>query len=184
MSDIPKELVIKAAQGDMAAFEEIYKAACAFVYNVALRTTNNRNDADEVTQDVFVKIFNNLGAFGLRSSFKTWAYRITVNTAINYCKKRAGQERGKVEYDPAVHDAQVQDDRREGFDKAASEKKIASLLELLDPDQRACIVLREMEGLDYRSIADTLHININTVRSRLKRAREKLLAQGGRGRWS
>ena len=182
MPDISKELVIKAADGDMEAFEEIYKAACSFVYNVALRVTNNRDDADEVTQDVFVKIFNNLKSFGLRSSFKTWAYRIAVNTAINHCKKRAGYERGKVEYDPAVHDVQVQNEASQGFDKEESEKKIDLLLKMLDPDQRACIVLREIEGLDYRSIADTLNININTVRSRLKRAREKLLAQEMRRR--
>jgi RNA polymerase sigma-70 factor (ECF subfamily) len=178
MPEITDELVSRAAQGDMAAFEEIYKQTSKFVYNVALRITNNRDNADEVTQDVFIKVYKNIGSFGLRSSFKTWIYRITANTAINHCKSSARHDRGKVEYDPAVHDAQVPGDARSELDRADSEKRIASLLELLDPDQRSCIVLREIEGLDYRSIADTLRIKINTVRSRLKRAREKLLAAG------
>lgn len=175
MSDISNKLVARAAQGDMAAFEEIYNATCTFVYNVAFRITNNRDNADEVAQDVFVKVYNNLRSFGLRSSFKTWVYRITANTAINYCKSKARYERNRVEYDPAVHDAQGTGDARSELDRCDSEKRINSLLELLDPDQRACIVLREIEGLDYQSIADTLRIKINTVRSRLKRARKKLL---------
>ncbi|MCX5677700.1 MAG: RNA polymerase sigma factor [Candidatus Omnitrophica bacterium] len=181
MPDISNELVMKASQGDVAAFEEIYKAMSTFVYNVAFRITNNRDNADEVTQDVFVKVYDNLRNFGFRSSFKTWIYRITANTAINYSKSKAKYERGKVEYDPVVHDVQIQGDVRSELDRADSEKRISSLLDLLDPDQRACIVLREIEGFDYQSIADTLHININTVRSRLKRAREKLMEAGRKG---
>lgn len=178
MPDISNELVMKASRGDMAAFEEIYKATSAFVYNVALRITNNRDNADEVTQDVFVKVYDNLRNFGFRSSFKTWVYRITANAAINYSKSKARYAHNKVEYDPVVHDVQVPDDVRLELDRADSEKRINSILELLDPDQRACIVLREIEELDYRSIADILRININTVRSRLKRARKKLLEAG------
>ena len=175
MSDVSNELIISAAQGDMDAFEEIYKATSAFVYNVAFRIINNRNDADEVAQDVFIRAFNNLKGFGFRSSFKTWIYRITANTALNFCKKRSRSDQGKVEYDPIVHDVSASDDGRQELDKAEARHKVTALLGVLDPDQRACIVLREIEGLDYKSIADTLNININTVRSRLKRAREKLL---------
>jgi RNA polymerase sigma-70 factor (ECF subfamily) len=182
MSDISNELVNKAAQGDIDAFEEIYKSTSAFVYNVVLRITNNRNDADEVTQDVFVKAFDNLKNFEHRSSFKTWIYRIAANMAINHCRKHSRYERGKVEYDPVVHDTQVSGDARAELDREDSKKRIASMLEVLDPDQRACIVLREIEGLDYNSIAAALRININTVRSRLKRAREKLLAAGRKER--
>ncbi len=58
MSEISKELIIRAARGDVAAFEEMYKATSKFVYNVALRTTNNRDNANEVTQDVFLKVYN------------------------------------------------------------------------------------------------------------------------------
>lgn len=181
MSDISNELVLKAAEGDMKAFEEIYKATSTFVYNVALRVTNNVNDADEVTQDVFVKVYNSLKDFGFRSSFKTWIYRIAANTAINYCKKHERHKHSNVEYDPGVHDVAAAGATVTRHDAEDSEKKVAGLLARLDPDQRACIVLREIEELDYRAIADTLHININTVRSRLKRAREKLVAIAKKG---
>ncbi|MBU0605625.1 MAG: RNA polymerase sigma factor [Candidatus Omnitrophica bacterium] len=180
MPEISNELITRAAKGDVDAFEEIYKATSRFVYNVALRTTNNRDNASEVTQDVFLKVYNSLRNFAFRSSFKTWVYRIAVNTAINHCKARSRHERGRIEYDPAVHDTEVSGSARSGLDEAESERRMAHLLGLLDPDQRACIVLREIEGLDYRSIADTLGININTVRSRLKRARERLMKAPGK----
>lgn len=177
MTDISNDLVMKAAHGDMAAFEEIYKASSGFVYNVALRITNNRSDADEVTQDVFVKVHKNLRDFGFRSAFKTWIYRIAANTALNHCKWRGRHDKGNVEYNPVVHDIAAPDATGAERDKEDAKKSVVSLLEILDPDQRACIVLRELEGLDYRAIADTLNININTVRSRLNRAREKLIAR-------
>ena len=71
----------------MQAFEEVYKASSSFVYNVALRVVNNTEDAREVTQEVFLIIYNKLKSFRFESSFKTWVYRITANYAINFAKK-------------------------------------------------------------------------------------------------
>ncbi len=181
MPDLSDELIVRAARGDMAAFEDIYRATSGFVYNVALRITNNRSDADEVTQDVFLKVYRKIGSFQFRSSFRTWVYRVAANTALNYCKRRFRQDKGNVGYDPAIHDAAAPERASEPLQKQDDQKAIASMLKSLDPDQRACITLREIEGLDYKAIADTLNININTVRSRLKRAREKLLALGRKG---
>ena len=181
MSDISNDLIIRAVQGDMGAFEEIYKATSGFVYNVALRITNNRSDADEVTQDTFIKVHKNLKNFAFRSSFRTWVYRIAVNTAINHVKRFAKYRAARTEYDPAIHDAAVAADTDRVIDKQDADHLLAAILGTLDADQRACIVLREIQGLDYQAIADTLNININTVRSRLKRAREKLLAFGRKG---
>lgn len=183
MSDISSKLILEAAKGDIRAFEEIYRLTSAFVYNVVYRITNNRNNADEVTQDVFLKVYNGLKSFEMRSSFKTWVYRIATNSAINYCRRNARYENAKVEYDPSVHEPRVPSEVRLEIEKADSEATVASILGALEPDQRACIVLREIEGLDYKAIAETLKININTVRSRLSRAREKIMKMrkdGGR----
>ncbi|MBN1526585.1 MAG: RNA polymerase sigma factor [Candidatus Omnitrophica bacterium] len=181
MADISKDLIAKAAQGDMGAFEEIYKATSGFVYNVALRITNDRSDADEATQDTFVKVHRNLKGFGFRSSFKTWVYRIAANTALNHIRRVAKHVSGRATYDPAVHDRPAAPDVTGAIDRQDARHLLEAMLGTLDPDQRACLVLREIQGLDYQAIADTLKININTVRSRLKRAREKLLAFGGKG---
>ncbi|MFA5099420.1 MAG: RNA polymerase sigma factor [Candidatus Omnitrophota bacterium] len=183
MEDISRDLIEQAQAGNIEAFERIYRASSGFVYSVALRITNSRPEAQEVTQDVFIKIYHNLGNFEFRSSFKTWAYRITVNTALNACKKISKEANRRQDFDGGI-DTQIAgvDARKETVeqdDREQAQAKLDVLLRSLNPDQRACIVLREIEGLSYEEIARTLRININTVRSRLKRARLALMAQTG-----
>jgi len=175
MQDISDDVLIKASQGDLKSFEELYKASAGFVYNVALRIVNNREDAEEVTQEIFFIIYHKLKGFRFESSFKTWMYRITVNYSINFAKKTSITRNKTAEYEDTSIAGTVVGDVQKGIDKEHREKVIEDLLNIINPDQRACIVLRNMEGLSYEQIAQTLKININTVRTRLKRAREKLL---------
>jgi len=178
MSDIPKEILSQAAGGNIEAFEAVYNAASGFVYNVALRITNNKADAEEVAQDVFMKIYKNLRNFEFKSSFKTWAYRITVNTAINKYKSASRERNSRDQFDTAIENLASEDKTREFIDRENSEQLVSRLLDALNPDQRACIVLREIEGLSYEEISKVLKINLNTVRSRLRRARLALLTLG------
>jgi RNA polymerase sigma-70 factor, ECF subfamily len=185
MENIPRDIIEKAQAGDIGAFEAIYRASSGFIYSVALRIINNRQEAQEVTQDVFIKIYHNLKAFEFRSSFKTWAYRITVNTALNACKRVSREASGKQDLDSVI-DTQIAsvDTEKEIVNKedcAQAKAELDSLLSSLNPDQRACIVLREIEGFSYEEISKTLRVNINTVRSRLKRARIALIANSGIG---
>ena len=181
MQDISKELLTQASTGDIQAFEEIYRLASSFVYSVALRVTRNTDEAKEVSQDVFIKIYNNLRSFRFRSSFKTWLYRITTNTALNALKKSSKDINRRVDYDVALKANDDSATATHAIEMDDNKKLLSSLLDMLNSDQRACIVLREIEGLNYREISKALSININTVRSRLKRARETLLAHGKRG---
>jgi RNA polymerase sigma-70 factor (ECF subfamily) len=178
MQEIGRELIIKAGQGDRGAFREIYQRVSGYVYTLAYRVTNTKHDAEEVTQDVFLKLYHNLGSFKFEALFKTWLYRIAVNTALNHAKKRSRVTTHEVEQvfeDPATV---TQPDARKRLEAEDAEKRLKTLLDQLNPDQRACIVSREIEGMDYQEIARSLGININTVRSRLKRARETLMALG------
>ena len=177
MQEIEKELIEKAGQGDMAAFQEIYRRASGFVYSVAFRVVGRKHEAEEVTQDVFLKAYKNLGKFQYKSSLKTWLYRITVNTALNYAKKKNRIMEREVEQEYESVTA-VPEEGTRGLESGEAEEHLGTLLAQLNPDQRACIVLREIEGLDYQAIAESLGINLNTVRSRLKRAREALMALG------
>ena len=181
MKDIPKETLIKAARGDMEAFEYIYRTTSGFVYSVALRVIHNNADAQEVTQDVFFKIHKNLRNFGFRASFKTWVYRITTNTAINRYRQRAKEAARRGDYDTAIKTKGVEGEAAKSIEQEDNQSRVMSLLAVLNADQRACLVLREIEGLSYEEIAKVLKININTVRSRLKRARFALLNRGQRG---
>ncbi len=175
MNNISEDIIVKSLEGSVGSFEGIYKAYSGFVYNVAFRVVNNVDEAQEVTQDVFLTVYRKLESFKFKSSFKTWVYRITVNLAINYVKKRSREQKHKRLYENIEFDKTI-DSVSEQIEREQQEKTISTLLEALSPDQRACIVLRSIEGLSYQEIADSLNINVNTVRSRLKRAREKLIA--------
>ena len=181
IQSISPDIIHKAAVGDIQAFEEIYKGASSFVYNVALRTSRNREDAQEITQEVFLKVFKSLQDFRFRSSFKTWLYRITVNTTLNVLKKTAYDRRRQFTYHENISaELPAQTEAAEtSLEQRDRKEQVNKMLESLSPEYRACIVLREIQGLPYDEIAQALKININTVRSRLKRAREILLKRGG-----
>jgi RNA polymerase sigma-70 factor (ECF subfamily) len=174
MEDTPKDILIRASQGDIQAFEEVYKASSSFVYNVAYRVVNDREDALEVAQEVFMIIHDKLKDFRFESSFKTWVYRITANYAINYAKKNSRAK--TVPFEESFGEGAVLNEAQAHMDQEHQSQLVEKLLSELNPDQRACVVLRDIQGLSYEEIAQSLNININTVRSRLKRSREKLLS--------
>ncbi|MBU1727530.1 MAG: RNA polymerase sigma factor [Candidatus Omnitrophica bacterium] len=175
------ELLERASRGDIEAFEAVYRATSSFVYNVALKITRNNADAQEVTQDVFMKIYHSLKDFQFRSAFKTWLYRITVNTSINRYRKSAREQRGRQDYDSLIESLPAESSTADDVIRRDNESMVDALLGLLSPEHKACLVLREIEGLSYQEIALALKIPLNTVRTRLKRAREALLERGGKG---
>lgn len=181
MDNIAADVLERASRGDMDAFEQVYKATSSFVYNVASRITRNSADAEEVTQDVFMKIYKNLKSFRFRCAFKTWVYRITVNTAINRYRKSKREEKGRVDSDFIIESLPDSRLPTEGVIQSDNETRLNALLDILSHEHKTCLILREIEGLSYQEISDTLKIPVNTVRSRLKRARQALLEKAGRG---
>lgn len=176
MREIPKETIELAVNGDMGAFEEIYRAFSATVYTVALGITRDYRDAEEVAQDVFLKVHRNLKSFRFGSSLGTWIYRITVNTAINAYRRAARRkEAGGVDYDSAGGTAAYTGGSSgNDMDRRQAAETVGRILDKLSPEHRSCIILREIEDLDYKDMANALGIPIGTVRSRLKRAREAM----------
>lgn len=176
MNEIEQNILIRAGQGDLQAFEVVYKALSSFVYNVAYRVVGNKEDAQEVTQEVFMTVYNKLKEFRFESSFKTWVYRIATNQAINLAKKTSKTRNQTTSFDEQIDPPSVGPDVGANIEKEHNDKLVEELFNAINPDQRACVVLRNIEGLSYEQIAQTLNININTVRTRLKRAREKMLS--------
>jgi len=172
MVKVADEIITKAQQGDLRAFEEIYKTFFGYVSNVAFRIVGGTEDAEEITQDVFMKIYHHLKDFKFQSSLSTWVYRIMVNSALNYVKKEAQKKRNV----PYIDELSSQPQEPSLANREYQEKLVNELLGALNPDQRAVIVLRSIEGLSYEEIAQSLQIPLNTVRSRIKRARETMLA--------
>jgi len=179
MPELGVDVIRRAQENDIAAFEEIYRHYAGMVYRVALRMTRRVEDAEEVTQEVFVAVHRHLKTFAGNAQLKTWIYRIAVNCSLNALKKRKRDP--EVSWDEGFDPEDPRQGVREAVEKEDREAKINSLLGNLNTDQKMCLVLRAQEGLSYDEIARALNININTVRSRLKRARETLMALGKRG---
>lgn len=168
---ISEGTILEAKKGNSEAFKRIYLEFKNTVWNVALKTTRNRTYAEDVTTEVFVKVFTRIRQFKFKSSFKTWLYRITVNTAFNYLKKEKTRETS-----PLTEEYGLNNDNPEADETFARKDFIDKLLDRLGGKQRMIITLREIEGLSYEEIAGMLKMKPGTVRINVYRAREKLRA--------
>ncbi len=179
-------LVDRCRRGDSAAMEHLILKYQNRIYNVILKICANTEDAAELTQDTFVKVIENIDKFEGRSGFYTWAFRIAVNLTFNYCKRhiRLGfrsldngddeQDRqGKLALKEFLADDSSPDPAAAAQNKELVEITVKALMKL-DDWQRAVIVLRDIEGMNYAQIADVLGIEQGTVKSRLSRARSSL----------
>ena len=175
------QIIQKAQQGDMAAFEQIYKECAGFVFNVSYRITNHYDDAQEVTQEVFVTVYKKLPDFREQAALKTWLYRIAVNTAINYIKKESGYRRKADRYKADQQTQHKPSNIEKDISAMDQQARVQVLLEPLPEPQRQCMILKHLQGLQCQEIADILQENVNTVKTRLKRARETLVNMSKKG---
>lgn len=174
---------IQALQaGSEEAFNLLIAEYAPAVYRLAYRLLNERADASDTVQEVFLKVFRNIAGFQGHCSLKTWIYRITVNTASNQnrswrrhreqeCPLEAPESEGRQEVRACA------DDHPNPFESAAShetQEMVQKAMERLKEPWRMILVLREVEGLSYDEMAEILHISVGTVRSRLARARQSL----------
>ena len=180
MQEISKELIIKASNGDVDAFESIYRATASYVYTISYRVLGSKEEAEEVTQDVFMSVHRNLGKFRFRSTFKTWIYRITLNKAINSYRKLSRKRKRNVPFDESIDPEHNVTSGNEKFEREHNETLVKGMMAELAPEQRACLLLKEIEGMKYEEISRVLGVKLNTVRTRIKRAREKLLDKYGK----
>jgi RNA polymerase sigma-70 factor (ECF subfamily) len=151
-----------------------------------LKICANADDAAELTQETFVKVIENIDEFEGRSSFYTWAFRIAINLTLNYCKRSVKLGIRSLDAGDDEHNRQARGVLKEFLSDDSSpdpavvaqnrelcEIAIKSLMGLDDP-QRAVVVLRDIEGMNYAQIAKVLGVELGTVKSRLSRARSNL----------
>jgi RNA polymerase sigma-70 factor (ECF subfamily) len=172
-------------EGAECAYEELLNRFQQPVYNLAIRLLGDATEASDVVQEVFLKVFRNIGSFRGRSTLKTWIYRITVNEAHNARRCFFRHRRREVELDTNPEDTRhwkeaIPDRRRSPYEVAVEREQhvmIEAALGRMNPIFREAVVLRDITGLSYEEIAEVLNVSLGTVKSRILRGREALREQ-------
>jgi len=177
------ELVVQAQGGDSRAFDALVTRYRGKIYAMIFNMIHNDADAWDLAQDAFLKAWKALPKFEARAGFYTWLYRITHNVTYDWLRKKKITS-GAAEFDDSIRGQDIEPGSRttpkvasapdQSLDRVELGGRIRDAIEQLSPDHQAVILLKEVEGLKYQEIADTLECTIGTVMSRLFYARKKL----------
>ena len=156
-------------------WEEVVRDHSARVYRLAYRLTGNRHDAEDLTQEVFVRVFRSLSSYQ-PGTFEGWLHRITTNLFLDQVRRKQ-----RIRFDALAEDAgdklaSTDHGPERAFEHRNLDDDVQSALDALPPDFRAVVVLCDIEGLSYEEIAATLGVKLGTVRSRIHRGRAQLRA--------
>jgi RNA polymerase sigma-70 factor (ECF subfamily) len=182
MEDVERALIRRLRDRDERAFRELLDLHRDRVFNITYRMLGNRSEAEDVAQEVFITVFKTIDSFREEAKFSTWLYRVAVNHTKNRIKYLARRhDRDRDELDEGVHSQQVNGAvtgmplRNAQPDKALASAQMESLMqeaiEALDEDQRAVVILRDVEELSIDEICQITGLPDGTVKSRLHRAR-------------
>ena len=178
--DNDRELVKRAQKEDKEAFEELVRRHQARVFGVAGGILRNKEDVEDVAQQVFLKAYFSLKRFDQRAAFSTWLYKITVNECWDLLRKRKVRpllyeadlsEEQARQYGASEERAEQAQDVSERLEKR---QELEQLLDCLEERDRTMLVLKEVQGFSVEEIAEVLGINGNTVKVRLFRARQRI----------
>ncbi len=174
------ELIKKAAKGDARAFKALFDSHHEKVYHLCVKISGNRGDAEDLTQETFVRAYKSLPSFRHESAFGTWIYRIAANLSFNHVRKRR-RFREKSFHDPdsarcsgEVLDAPDTLHPEQVFARKERERIIAWAIGSLPERQRIVIALQRYEGLSVQEIAKNMHWSVASVQSLLARAKQNL----------
>ena len=170
-------LVADLCDGDMTALAILVDRHKDLVYRVAMQITKNSDDASDVLQDAFLKVYDSINAFRQESAFETWLYRIVVNLSIDAVKKRKRQQESMASLSEVsdVHQNQdIQQDPTRQAERNELQEWVTQAINSLSIKHRSVVILHELEGLSHPQIADILDCSEGTVRSRLHYARKRL----------
>ncbi len=173
------ELVARAREGDREAFSELVRRYYERIYHTIYSLVGDRDDADDLAQEVFLKAYRSLSNFRGRSQFYTWLYRIGVNRCLDWMKSRNRRKDVSLEREPWGRDAvdgafQLPQASDAGVMRRELQDILHRALEALSIQCRATLALREIDGFSYDEIAYALGCSVGTVKSRLFRARAQL----------
>ena len=175
-----KHMIRLAADGDMAAFEQLVTTHQPAIYRLALRMTGNPEDAADMTQEAFLRAWRGLGSFQADSSLSTWLFRLTSNVCIDFLRKQKRQQHVSLTFSEdedegkelSVPDPEPLPEERVIFNE--KQEAIRNAMNALPVDFREILELRVVRQLPYEQIAQIMDLPVGTVKSRLARARLQL----------
>ncbi len=168
------KLIRLAVKGDVSAFEKLIIPYEKKVYNIALGICKNEEDARDVSQEVFIKVYRKLDSFSFNSTFSTWIYTITRNTTLDYLRKESKRRNATVSEDKIE---MLEDGEKKPLDKIISDENVAFLkkyMAKLNDDDRVILTFREIDGHSYEELSKVFGLKVGTVKSKIFRAKKKL----------
>lgn len=179
-----RPLVLRAKQGDLAAYDELIQRHQQRIYGLCYHLTANHEDANDLAQDSFIKGWKALASFKGDSSFYTWIYRVAYNSCLNHLKTRRNRTPhlslndldSQTEHDPDLVALISHRTPRRDVDMAELQKRLNEAILKLSEEHRTVVVLHDVQGLPHDEIAKIVGCNPGTVRSRLFYARQQLQA--------
>jgi len=174
-------LVRRAQTGDQTAFKELVERYQSKVFSIIHGIVRQRNDVEDIAQQVFTKVYFSLGNFDFRSSLVTWIYKITVNECFDYLRKKKVR---KLVYESDLSEDEVRRvensepamDRHQPADQAlASRDYMIKLLSRVSEEERSLLIMKEVDGHSVEELAQMMGMNENTIKVKLFRARQKLV---------
>ena len=177
------KLIKSCKEGDLYSFEILVSNYEKAVYNIAYRMVQNEEDAFDLSQEIFLKVYKAIHKFDEKSKFSTWIYRVATNTCLDFLRK-SKKRQNIVSLDANIGSddkddlfMQIEDKDANTHDIVERKFKNQELIEALNklsPEHRIVIVLKDIQGLSHEEIAKALKLNVGTVKSRISRARENL----------
>jgi len=180
-ADADRGLVARAQQGDTAAFDQLVVKYSPRLYGMIYHMTSNKEDANDLMQDVFAKAFRSLSRFRGKSSFYTWIYAIGTNMTLNFLKKRKRRAAWSlddldsgIQNDDAMVDIAHSANPRHQSDVNELQKRLNEAMQSLSDDHRAVVTMFDIQGIPHAEISKILKVSEGTVRSRLFYAHQQL----------
>lgn len=175
------ELIKRLQAGDHVAFKQMFDTYNAMIFNVCFRMVENRQEAEDVTQDVFLKAYKSLKQFRSESKLSTWLYRIAINCCLNHQRKLKHARWFFLDFFPEsseekIKNLQTSADNRPDIilEKSERERVVQQAINSLPKKQRVAVILHRYEELSYKEIAEVMVCSVGSVESRLHRAKENL----------
>ncbi|MBN2418061.1 MAG: RNA polymerase sigma factor [Deltaproteobacteria bacterium] len=178
MDEYPdSELIDLAVNGDEHAFEVLIQRHYLPVYHFSFKWCRSKEDAEEITQEVFIKLTRNLKSFKYKSSFRTWLFRIVINTAKDYSKKNSIRR----SYESAYENEKISDNPGHVNEDTTDVDRLYFCIDRLPDKQKAALMLVVAEGLSHGEAAKVLKCREKTISWRIHQARNRLKAAFSRG---